>query len=91
MQNISAISGGGSSARLKGFLAGSHRGLIKSDEKSRCGAATKPLWGMWRWRRADNVLDYKLRTCVIFIFSQGRPSNMTERIGLQGRYPFPLC
>ena len=46
MQNISAISGGGSSARLKGFLAGSHRGLIKSDEKSRCGAATKPLTGV---------------------------------------------
>ena len=43
MQNISALSGGGSSASLKGFLAGSHWGLIKSDEKSRCGAATKPL------------------------------------------------
>ena len=28
---------------LKGFLAGSHRRLIKSEEKSRCGAETKSL------------------------------------------------
>ena len=27
----------------KGFLAGSHRRLIKSEEKSRCGAETKSV------------------------------------------------
>ena len=73
----------------KGFWLEAIGGSLSQTRSHGVEQQPNPLWGMWRWRRADNVLDY--RTCVIFIFSQGRPSNMTQRIGLQGRYPFPLC